>query len=336
MATAVVLDRGDTAAAAEEKSKLKQHFGRFDMLFFLICTLVGVDTLGAVASSGPEGFTWMIFLAVFFFIPYALLTAELGAAFTDEGGSYVWTKLAWGRFVAGVNSVLYWLSNPVWMGGLLCITAVATFNTFFGELGSAGKYVFSIGFIWLGVWAAILSFGIGKWIPTLGAWVRIALLSFFTLSVVIYAIENGLQLPTAREFSPSYALFIALVPVLFFNFVGFELPSAAGEEMKDPQRDVPFAVLRSAMTAVVLYGVPILAIITVLPADQITGLGGFIDAMKSVFTVYGGEVTADGPVLTGAGEVLGSLAAAGFILVLLSSGTTWLMGADRSQAGRRL
>ena len=69
MATAVVLDRGDTAAALEEKSKLKKHFGRFDMLFFLICTLVGVDTLGAVASSGAEGFTWMIFLAVFFFIP---------------------------------------------------------------------------------------------------------------------------------------------------------------------------------------------------------------------------------------------------------------------------
>ena len=43
-------------------------------------------------------------------------------------------------------------------------------------------------------------------------------------------------------------------------------------------------------------------------------------------------MTADGPVLTGAGEVLGKLAAAGFILVLLSSGTTWLMGADRSQA----
>jgi amino acid transporter len=83
---------------------------------------------------------------------------------------------------------------------------------------------------------------------------------------------------------------------------------------------------------VLLYGVPILAILMVLPADQITGLGGFIDAMKSVFTVYGGEVTKDGATLTGAGKVLGDLMAAGFILVLLSSGTTWLMGSDRTQA----
>jgi glutamate:GABA antiporter len=323
----------ETQAALDEKAKLKKHFGRFDMLFFLICTLVGVDTLGAVANQGPEGFTWLIVLAVFFFVPYALLTAELGSAFTDEGGCYVWTKLAWGRFVASINSVLYWLSNPVWMGGLLCITAVTTFNTFYGDLGEAGQYLFSLAFIWFGVWAAILSFGIGKWIPTLGAWARIALLSFFTFSVVLYAFKHGLHSPAVSEFSPSYALFIALVPVLFFNFVGFELPSAAGDEMKDPQKDVPFTVLRSAVTAVVLYGVPILAIIMVLPSEQITGLGGFIDAMKTVFTVYGGSVAADGTAtLTGFGSVLGNITAAAFILVLLSSGTTWLMGSDRSQA----
>jgi amino acid transporter len=331
-AVQVNLDDADTLSAEQEKSKLRKHFGRFDMLFFLICTLVGVDTLGAVASNGPEGFTWMIFLAIFFFVPYALLTAELGSAFTGEGGCYIWTRMAWGRFIAGINTVLYWLSNPVWMGGLLCITAVETFNTFYGDIGSVGKYVFAAAFIWFGVVAAILSFGVGKWIPTLGAWARIALLGFFSLSVVVYAFSNGLHAPAVGDFAPSYTLFIALVPVLFFNFVGFELPNAAGDEMKNPQRDVPFTVLRSAGASVALYGVPILAILMVLPADQITGLGGFIDAMKSVFTVYGGEVTQDGATLTGAGKVLGDLMAAGFILVLLSSGTTWLMGSDRTQA----
>jgi len=322
----------ETLAANEEKSKLKKHFGRFDMLFFLICTLVGVDTLGAVANNGPEGFTWLIFLAIFFFVPYAFLTAELGSAFTGEGGCYVWTRLAFGRFVAAINTVLYWLSNPVWMGGLLCITAVTTFNTFFGDLGNIGQYVFALAFIWFGVWAAILSFGVGKWIPTLGAWARIGLLAFFSLSVVVYAFANGLHAPAIGDFSPTYALFIALVPLLFFNFVGFELPNAAGDEMKDPQKDVPFTVMRATIASVLLYGIPILAILMVLPADQITGLGGFIDAMKSVFTVYGGEVTKDGATLTGAGKVLGDLMAAGFILVLLSSGTTWLMGSDRTQA----
>src|SRR5690349_1906342 len=147
-----------TAAAVEEKAKLRKHFRRFDIFFFLICTIVGLDTLGAVSSFGAQAFVWLVFLAAFFFLPYALLTAELGSAFREEGGSYIWTKLALGRFVGGVNAVLYWLSNPIWLGGALTITALSVFNDFFFHLNHVGSYVFALGFIWFATWAAILSF----------------------------------------------------------------------------------------------------------------------------------------------------------------------------------
>ena len=121
--------------------------------------------------------------------------------------------------------------------------------------------------------------------------------------------------------------------MLIFNYVGFELPNAAGEEMKNPQRDVPFSVARSAVGTVLLYGLPILAILLLLPAKQVTSLGGFLAAIKSVFTVYGGHIAANGtPVLTGAGQVLGYVMAIAFIIALVTSGTTWIMGADRAQA----
>ena len=77
-----------TATALREKSKLRRHFRRFDMLFYLICTVLTIDTIGAVASNGAQGFTWLIFLGVFFFLPYALSVAELGSAFPQEGGPY--------------------------------------------------------------------------------------------------------------------------------------------------------------------------------------------------------------------------------------------------------
>src|SRR5438309_10290771 len=108
-----------TTFALEEKSKLQRHFGRFDMLFFLICTLVGIDTIGAVASKGAQAFTWLIFLGIFFFVPYALIIAELGSTFPEEGGPYIWSRLAFGRFVAAINTIVYWIANPVWVGGTL-------------------------------------------------------------------------------------------------------------------------------------------------------------------------------------------------------------------------
>src|ERR1044071_8690085 len=66
------------ADASVEKQKLRKSFRRFDIFFFLICALVGVDTIGSAAKNGPQGFTWLVFLGVVFFVPYALITAELG------------------------------------------------------------------------------------------------------------------------------------------------------------------------------------------------------------------------------------------------------------------
>ncbi|MCW2953851.1 MAG: putative amino acid permease [Conexibacter sp.] len=329
-----------TTAALEEKQKLRKHFGRFDMFFFLICTLVGLDTLGAVSSVGPQAFTWLAVLGAFFFVPYALLTAELGSSFPAEGGAYVWVRLAFGRLAAAVTSVFYWLSNPIWLGGSLTLLAMTTFSEFFVNLdhhSDLWKYLFGIVFVWFAVWASILSFGIGKWVSTIGGWVRIALLSFFTISVIVYAIDHGVHGVGAGGFAPTWGVFAAAVPVLLFNYVGFELPNAAGEEMKDPERDVPVTVTRAAIGTLLLYGAPILAILLVLPQSQVTSVGGFIDAMKTVFTVYGGDVVTGAggtvtPTLHGVGLVLGDLAAVGFMLALASSATTWMMGADRAQA----
>jgi amino acid transporter len=103
--------------------------------------------------------------------------------------------------------------------------------------------------------------------------------------------------------------------------------------MKNPRRDVPLAIVRGAIGTILMYGLPVLAILIVLPVSQVSSLGGFIDAMKTVFTVYGGHTGSGGAVtLTGAGKVLGDLAALGFIWALLSSGSSWIMGSDRSQA----
>jgi amino acid transporter len=333
-----------TVAAQEEKAKLKKHFGRFDIFFFLICTIVGLDTLGAVASYGAQAFIWLVVLGVLFFLPYAMLVAELGSTFREEGGSYIWTKLALGRPIASVNAVMYWISNPIWLGGSLTITAYATFQTFFWDpsgdstvISRTVQLVFGILFIWTATWSAILSFGVGKWIPTIGAWVRVLLLSVFTLTVVAYAVKNGVHGVSLGDFKPTSIVFFAAVPVLFFNFVGFELPSAAGDEMKDPQKDVPVTIRRAWLVSILAYGLPILAILLVIPKSQISGLSGFITAIKTVFTVFGGHIVtaSDGtitPTLTGFGAFMGGLAAIGFILALLSSGATWIMGADRSQA----
>ncbi len=325
-----------TVAAAIERQKLQRHFGRFDILFFLICTIVGVDTIATVAQGGGQAFTWMMIFAVVFFVPQALLFAELGSAFPQEGGPYYWTRLAFGHLAGAVNNFLYWITNPVWIGGTLAISCIAAVEVFFNHGANVSTpvwYIIALAFVWLSIVAAIMSFSVGKWLPTAGAIARFLLLGLFTLSVVIYAVKHGAHGLGASSYSPSAGGFVLLVGVLLFNFVGFELPSSAGEEMTNPQRDVPFAIARSAVGSVVLYALPVIGILLVLPSSAITNFSGFISAIQTVFTVYGGHVTASGTAtLTGAGTVLGDASALLFILCLLTSGATWIMGSDRALA----
>ena len=325
MATVTAPIEHTTELALHEKSKLVKSLRRFDMLFFLICAFVGLDTLGLVASSGGQGFTWLIVLAITFVFPYMLVMAEVGSAFTQEGGPYEWTKLAFGRFQAGIAAVFYWITNPLWVGGSLAFVATEAWNTSndFANIspGSTADYLFKLLFVWFSIGVAIAALKRGKWIPTAGGMARIVVLGFFTITVIVYAAKHGVHGIAFSDLKPTTAVFLGLVPYLLFNYVGFELQNGAAEEMVDPQKDVPVTVLRSGVIGVLMYAIPILGILLVLPASAISGIGGFVDAIQQVFTVYGG-----------ASDVLFDLMALGFIFTLMTSGAVWMIGSDRIQA----
>jgi amino acid transporter len=298
----------------------------------MLAAIIVLDTLGAVSSYGAQAFTWLIVMVVFFLFPYGLVTAELGTAFPEEGGPYVWVREAFGRVAAAVVAVMYWVDNPIWLAGTLAITAMATFSTFFVSLSLGWEYVFGLLFVWAGIGSVIMALKFGKWVANLGAIVRVLLIAFFTITVFIYAGEHGVHGFGGGAFKPTWLVFLAAAPILIFDLEGFELPSAASEELKNPRRDVPFAILRSGIATVLFYGVPILAILLVLPASQLSNVTGFVKALQTVFVVYGGHVTSSGVVLTGAGKALADIAAIGVIFGLLTSGVVWLIGSDRAQA----
>ena len=80
-----------SSATLEEKKKLRKEFRFFDMIFYTIAALIGIDTLGAVSSQGGQALTWLLISAVTFFSPMAYL-CRLGSTFTQEGGMYEWCK----------------------------------------------------------------------------------------------------------------------------------------------------------------------------------------------------------------------------------------------------
>ncbi len=250
------------------------------MIFFTSAALIGLDTLGAFSANGAQALTWLLFSAVTFLLPYGLLTAELGSTFTQEGGVYEWCKLAGGRFYAALTAMLYWVSNPLWIAGTLSVGAIAAIKTFwFGSTSylfggsrlsdAIIELVIALLFIWGTTWCAIMSLRVGKWLSVFGSYVKLTLLAIFIILGIIFIFggySKGAHFGTADLIPGDWGTVATVIlPVLIFQWVGFEVQSGAAEEMHDPQRDVPRSLIRAGAIAVVTYALFLLVILFALP-----------------------------------------------------------------------
>ncbi len=244
-----------------------------------------------------------------------------------EGGPYEWVRLAFGHMAGAITAVLYWLSNPIWLGGTLAATAIAALDALWGTKigGNTGLSILvGLAFIWVAVMMNILSLRSMKWVPNLGALVKIGLFALFAVLVLVSGGQHGFKGSLGGMFDGLGPAFIGVIGVLVFQWVGFEVQSNASEEIDNPQRDIPRAVALSAdLISALGYAVPIIGVILVLSSKDISNVSGFVAGYQAVVSNALGT--------TGA-NLLNGIVGAAVVFALLSSGTVWLMGSDRLMA----
>src|SRR5438477_3207841 len=93
--------------------------GFWDVLLFNIAAVLGPRWIAAAAHNGTSSISLWLLAAVLFFMPSALVIAELSTRFPAEGGLYVWTKEAFGDFHGFVAGWCYWVYTLLYFPGLL-------------------------------------------------------------------------------------------------------------------------------------------------------------------------------------------------------------------------
>ena len=312
-----------TKLAALQERRLVKSLGRLDIILFIIAAYISLDTIGSIAVGGSQSLFWAIVIVVTFMIPNALMMAETGSAFPEEGGPYQWVKFAFGRLPAGIASVLYWITNPLWLGGSLCFIAfdAASAYLFHMKSGSAAEWIFKLGFIWVAILLAVISLKIGKKIINYAAYAKIAVLVIMVVTTAVYGIKNGFQPFDFGGLTPTIAGFMGVAPIILFSYVGFEAPNAASGEMYNPEKDTAPSIRIGSLVSALAYVLPVLAILLVVPRKSVGGLSGFMSALETVFSVYGS-----------ASKFFLGTAALLFIVGLLGLGSSWMMATDRIQA----
>jgi amino acid transporter len=207
----------------------------------------------------------------------------------DEGGLYVWTREAFGDFAGFIAAWTYWMSNLPYFSGILYFGAASTLFAF-GARGMAMRaspmYYLAFAILWLGVITALNIRGVdaGKWLnnfSSLGALVPIAVL--LLLAAISYArFGPAIHYPLA-SFAPHWSFDNAVFwSSVFFAFAGLEAGSAMGDEIQNPRRVVPWAILVGGSILTFAYIGGTSALLVALPPDAVGGPDGFVNGVRAL------------------------------------------------------
>src|SRR5438128_6838473 len=234
--------------------------GFWDVLLFNIAAVLGPRWIAAAAHNGTSSISLWVLAALLFFVPSALVIVELSTRFPHEGGLYVWSKEAFGDFHGFVAGWCYWIYTFFYFPGLLM--ASAAMSVYIGGpkwawLADNRAYLLggSLALLAVAVGLNIVGLNIGKWLQNAGGVGTYVPLLILTCLAAILCFRHG----SATQFTWANMLphwswdTVNFWSQIAFAFTGLELVSAMSQEVKDPRRTLPRAVIGSGVLIAAIY-----------------------------------------------------------------------------------
>lgn len=294
-----------------------------DMTLFTVSAILLLDTLAASASIGVSSITWWVLLGIVFFVPYGLISAELGTTYPEQGGIYAWVRDSFGARWGTRVTWLYWLNNVLWDASVFVLFTGIFAQMFFPDMSLMTKLIIAIALTWGVVLITCLSLQIGKWIPNAGAIFKMIAFAALIAGGIAYVLREPVVL--ANDFSfdsfiPGWSSSTQYISTIIYGMLGFELMSSASEEMKNPTRDIPRAIFWSALIIFLAYLLGTSAILAAVPVGEIDLVEGLVDTFRQLF--------GDSTLGAAAAMTLGLFA----LFTFFSNTATWSIGANRAAA----
>lgn len=257
-------------------ARKKKEFRLFDAVLAAVCIVLVVEAAAPAAAIGPMQYLWWAIMLIAFFIPYGMISAELGTAYDDEGGLYDWVKRAFGRRNGSRVAWYYWVNFPLWMGSLAVIfTDIFTAATGI-EIPWGVALLVQLLFIWFVILISNYRVSQSKWLINIGTFVKVALMVFIGVLGIYGAVTKGVATSTV-DISPLMG--ISFVSIILFNFMGFEVVATFAGDMRNPKKEIPKAIIIGGILIAVFYLFASFGIGVAIPVNELSVDSGFMDAV---------------------------------------------------------
>jgi glutamate:GABA antiporter len=300
----------------EEKKKV---ISAFTLSMIAVCAIISLRNLPLTANYGLGSIFFYVVAGLVFFIPTALVAAELSTGWPKEGGIYVWVSEAFGDKYGFLATWLDWVMNVVWNPTVLSFIAATLAYLINPELiehrffiiGTMLIVFWTFTFInFLGMKASGLISSIGVILGTIIPGIIIIVLGFVWLFT---------GHPSQMSFDPK-----TLIPkmhldnLVFFSGVllglaGMEVAAFHASEVKDPSKNYPKSIFFAVSIILSIFILGTLSVAIVVPSEKISLVAGLMQAIDAFLDPMG---------LRWATKIFGALLIVGTLAML----STWLTG----------
>jgi putative glutamate/gamma-aminobutyrate antiporter len=279
--------------ATQPASSNQKVLSVFTLAMINVVAIIGLKNLPTLAEYGVGLIFYALLVAVTFFIPTSLVSAELATGWPQTGGVYNWVKAGLGERYGFLAIWFQWVSNVVFLPSSLAFGAATLAYTIAPSLATNKIYtiLLVLGTLWL---FTILNFGgmkVSGMISSIGAVAGTIIPSAVIILLGIIWVCMGK--PMAVSFGshsfipPIHSLAqLAMLTVLVLSMQGMEMSAAHAGDVKNPGRDYPKAIFLSTIIILIILIAASLSIAIVVPRDKISLVAGIMEALEMFFGAY--------------------------------------------------
>ena len=264
----------------------------FTMSMLTVAAVLSLRNLPSMADYGRSIIFYLVMACLCFFIPSALVSAELASTYPDDGGVYLWVKQAFGPKWGFVAIFMQWVENLPWFPACLTFVASAIAYVFNPALATNKWFVFVtiLVTLWLATFLNFKGMRVSAFLSSSGVLAGTVVPGVvIILMVIVYlAMGNPIKVPfdegTSLIPDLSNPTQLMLLAGMMVALAGMEMSSVHVTEMNNPGRNFPKAILGAALVVILLSVAGSLAIAFVVPPSQLSLAAGVCQAFEDIFT----------------------------------------------------
>jgi len=318
---------GAAPPGSERGTGLAPVLGYRELVLYYVVAIFSVRLVPLAASIGPSVVVLWLVAALSFFVPTALAVVALSRRLPGEGGIYLWVRAAFGDFHGYLAAWTFWTSNLVYFPSVLLFAASQSAFVVPSGAGLAENRVYLTGFALVAMVAIFLLHFVG--LRAASRLHALSALARFAVVALLVALGAACWLRFGSATGLGWSAWVprlagvrdlVFLSALAYSFAGAESAANLGDEVRDPRRDLPRAIFSSGLLLSGLYVLASLGLVVALPAERLTGLQGFTDALAAGADRLGGAQLS--AIAVSAGALL-------LVVMAVGSVSAWFASAAR-------